>query len=162
MTRGPLEFDTCRDYVLPKLNAAGWSADRIHEQYTITDGRIVSVGRRHRRGKPLRADYLLEAAPGFPVAVVEAKRLFKLPGDGLQQAKRYAQLLDLPLAYSTNGTGIAEHDFDTGRETKLDQLPGPAEMWRRYRAWKGIVDDEQADRLTLLFQPRPSQLGLRR
>ncbi len=151
MTRGPLESDTCRDYVLPKLRAAGWDADRIHEQYTITDGRIVSAGRRHRRGKPLRADYLLEAAPGFPVAVVEAKRLFKLPGDGLQQAKRYAQLLDLPLAYSTNGKGVVEHDFDTGRETKLDRFPEPAEMWRRYRAWKGIVDDEQADRLTLPF-----------
>jgi type I restriction enzyme R subunit len=123
MRNRPLEKDTCRDYVVPALSRAGWLEDQVIEQYAVTDGRIVprphGAGRAHRRERELRADYLLEYSPGFAVAVVEAKRLHKLPGDGLQQAKRYAELLDLPLAYSTNGRGIVEHDYDTGEERNL-------------------------------------------
>ena len=119
-SRGPLEGDTCRDYVLPRLKAAGWTDDQIIEQYPITDGRIMTVGQRHRRDKPLRADYVLEYRPGVPVAVVEAKREHSIPAKGMQQARRYGQLLDLPLAYATNGKGIVEDDRDTGRER--DQL----------------------------------------
>ena len=92
MTR--LEKDTCRDYVLPRLKAAGWSDDQILEQFRITDGRISTVGTKHRRGAPLRADYVLEYGPGVPIAVVEAKREYSIPGKGLQQAKNYARLLD--------------------------------------------------------------------
>ncbi|MCL4291363.1 MAG: DEAD/DEAH box helicase family protein [Thermoleophilia bacterium] len=150
-SRGPLESDTCRDYVLPGLTAAGWNQDQVVEQYVIADGRIAPTARRHRRDRPLRADYLLEVEPGFAVAVVEAKREYKLPTDGLGQAKRYALRLGLPLAYSTNGKGIAEHDFDTGAETLLDAFPSPEEAWRRYRAWKGIVDDQRAEILRFPF-----------
>jgi len=141
---GPLEAETCRDYVVPRLRDAGWSEDRIVEQYPVTDGRIAVVRGKHRRGERLRADYLLEVEPGFAVAVVEAKREHRLPSDGLQQAMRYAELLDLPLAYSTNGTGIVEHDFDTGLQTALDRFPSPDEAWRRYRAWKGIAGEDAA------------------
>jgi type I restriction enzyme, R subunit len=153
---GPNERETCRDYVVPRLLAAGWTG-RIAEQYPITDGKIVPApgrgprARDHRRDKPLRADYVLEIGPGFPVAVVEAKREYKLPGDGLQQAMRYAQLLDLPFAYSTNGTRIVEHDYDTGIERDLAGFPTPDEIWRRYRKWKGIVDDSAAETLLLPF-----------
>lgn len=153
---GPLEKDTCRDYVVPHLEASGW-AGRVLEQYPVTDGKIVPVprreprGRDHRRDRPLRADYLLEIQPGVPVAVVEAKREYKLPGDGLQQAMRYAQMLDLPFAYGTNGKGIVEHDHDTGIERDLAAFPDPDELWRRYRKWKGIVDDTAADTLLLPF-----------
>ncbi len=136
---GPLESDTCRDYVIPKLEAAGWK-DRFIEQYPITDGRIIPKGRKYRRGKPLRADYVLEFEPNLPIAVVEAKRLFKIPGQGLQQAMNYAQLLDLPLAYSTNGQGVVEHDYDTGVERNLTGFPEPDELWQRYRAWKGLTE----------------------
>jgi len=103
--RGPLEADTCRDYVVPRLKAAGWSEDQIVEQYPVADGRILATRGRHRREKPLRADYLLEIAPGLGVGVVEAKREYKRPEDGFGQAVRYATMLDLPLAYSTNGKG---------------------------------------------------------
>ncbi|HTA13125.1 MAG TPA: DEAD/DEAH box helicase family protein [Solirubrobacteraceae bacterium] len=102
---GPLEKDTCRDYVLPRLKEAGWSDDQIQEQFRITDGRVVAVGKKHRRGDALRADYVLEYRPGVPVAVVEAKREYAIPGNGLQQAKDYARLLDLPFSYSTNADG---------------------------------------------------------
>lgn len=151
---GPLEKDTCRDYVVPRLEAAGWK-DRFVEQYRVTDGKIVPIPRRgkrrrdHKRDEPLRADYVLEYRPGLPLAVVEAKREHRLPGDGLQQGKRYAEMLHLSLAYSTNGKGIVEHDYDTGRETNLESFTSPDEMWRRYQAWKGIVE-EVATEATLL------------
>ena len=149
---GPLEKDTCRDYVLPRLTAAGWTDDQIQEQFPITDGRIITVGKRHRRGDALWADYVLEYRPGVPIAVVEAKREYSIPGKGLQQGKNYAQLLDLPFAYSTNGKGIVEDDRDTGIENdKLDAFPGPEELWSRYRAWKGIIDDSVADGLAVPF-----------
>jgi type I restriction enzyme, R subunit len=156
MMLGPLEKDTCRDYVVPRLESSGWSG-RVVEQYPVTDGKIVPVprrgprGRDHRRDRPLRADYVLEFAVGFPIAVVEAKREHKLPGDGLQQAMRYARMLDLPFAYATNGKGIVEHDFDTGVERDLAAFPTPEEMWRRYRASKGIVDSTAAESLLLPF-----------
>jgi type I restriction enzyme R subunit len=153
---GPLESETCRDYVVPRLKASGWDG-RLTEQYPVTDGKIVPVQRRgprardHRRERPLRADYALEVETGFPIAVVEAKREYKLPGDGLQQAMRYAQMLDLPFAYATNGKGIVEHDYDTGQERELAAFPTPVELWQRYRAWRGIVDDAAADVLLLPF-----------
>jgi len=127
------------------------------EQYPVTDGKIVPVprrgprGRDHRRDRPLRADYVLEVEPGFAVAVVEAKRAYKLPADGLQQAMRYARMLDIPFAYATNGEGIVEHDFDSGLESELARFPTRDELWRRYRTWKGIVDDTVADTLLLPF-----------
>lgn len=153
-----LEKDTCRDYIVPALRRAGWGDDRVIEQYPVTDGRIVPRphggarhSRTHRRERELRADYLLEYAPGFAVAVVEAKRSHKLPADGLQQAKRYAELLDLPLAYSSNGGGIVEHDYDTGLERNLTEFPSPAAMFARFRAWKGIADERVARDLYLPF-----------
>lgn len=145
-SRGPLEKDTCRDFVLPLLTRAGWTSDQIQEQFPITAGRIVTVGKKHRRGDALWADYVLEYVPGVPIAVVEAKREYSIPGKGLQQAKNYGGLLDLPLAYSTNGKGIVEDDRDTGKENDgLTSFPTPEEAWDRYRRWKGIVDETTAD-----------------
>jgi type I restriction enzyme R subunit len=149
---GPPEKDTCRDYVLPRLKAAGWSEDQIQEQFRITDGRVIAVGKKHRRGNALRADYVLEYRPGVPVAVVEAKREYAIPGNGLQQAKDYAQLLDLPFAYATNGKGIVEDDRDTGLENdELAAFPGPEELWTRYRTWKGITEDSVANGVVVPF-----------
>lgn len=95
---------------------------------------------------------MLEYQPGVPIAVVEAKRANTTPGKGLQQAKNYAQLLDVPFSYSTNGRGIIEDDRDTGIETgTLIGFPSPDALWSRYRAWKGIVVDSVADGLLLPF-----------
>ncbi len=152
MPGGPLEKDTCRDYVLPLLKAAGWTDDQIDEQFPITAGRVITVGSKHRRGAALRADYVLEFEPGVPIAVVEAKREYAIPGKGLQQAKNYAGLLDLPFAYSTNGKGIVEDDRSTGLETdKLTSFPSPNALWTRYRGWRGIVSDSVAEGLLLPF-----------
>ena len=89
------EADTCRVYVLPKLYGAGWSDDQIQEQHSFTDGRIVPTAKRIRRLKQKRADYRLRYTRDFPIAVVEAKASYKTAGEGLQQAKQYAEILDL-------------------------------------------------------------------
>ncbi len=141
------EADTCRKYVLPKLYAAGWNDDQINEQKSFTDGRIVPVGPRGRRKPCKRADYLLRYARDFMLAVVEAKAAYRLPGDGLQQAKDYAAILGLKFAYSTNGHGIVEFDFTTGKEGELDIFPKPAELWERFRASEKIEDEETANGL---------------
>src|SRR5713226_6667414 len=132
------EADTCRKYVLPKLYAAAWDDDRISEQRTITDGRIVVAGNRTIRRPQKRVDYLLRYRPDFSIAVVEAKAAYKNPGDGLQQAKEYAQILGLKFAYATNGHGIVEHDFTTGRDNDLETFPSPDELWQRLKQTENI------------------------
>jgi len=93
------------------------------EQKTFTDGRIWLAGERAHRGVQKRADYLLRYTRDFTIAVAEAKAAYKLPGDGLQQAKEYAEFLGLKFAYSTNGHGIIEFDYITGQERELDTFP---------------------------------------
>jgi len=140
------EADTCRRYVLPKLYAAGWSDEQINEQKTFTDGRIIVAGSKVRRLAQKRADYLLRYRRDFPIAVVEAKSIYAKPGDGLQQAKDYAQILGLKFAYATNGHGIIEHDFLTGRDNDVEGFPAPDELWGRIRGSEGI-DDATAERV---------------
>jgi type I restriction enzyme R subunit len=144
------EADTCRDYILPKLFAAGWK-EKIREQVTFTDGRIHPVGTKHVRKRGRRSDYLLMAQPDFPIAVVEAKRAFKKPGDGLQQAMDYGQILDLKFAYSSNGQGITEHDFITGAERELSEFPGPEELWGRLKGTYQFPTDTEANDLLFPF-----------
>ena len=105
------EADTCRKLVTPKIYAAGWTDEQISEQKTFTDGRIIVVGNRIRRRKQKRADYLLRLTRDFPIAIVEAKAKYRTAGEGLQQAKDYAEILDLKFAYATNGHVIIEFDF---------------------------------------------------
>lgn len=143
------EADTCRKLVVPKLQEAGWD-DRPHainEQRTFTDGRIVFVVGKARRGKQKRADYVLRYSPDFPIAVVEAKARYRHAADGLQQAKDYAEVLGLKFAYATNGAEIVEFDYTTGIERILDAFPGPGELWARQRAAEGLDDPVAAERL---------------
>jgi len=145
------EADTCRKYVLPKLYDAGWTDDQISEQKYFTDGRIVPVGKGHVRKIGKRADYLLRYRPDFWIAVVEAKAAYKKPGDGMQQAMEYAEILDLKFAYATNGRGIEEHDFTTGKQTSLDAFPPPEELWQRLRSDQGLADEAEANDLLFPF-----------
>ncbi len=97
----PTEADTCRKFVVPLLQVAGWDAEphSIAEQRSITDGRIVSVGKGFIRRPPKRVDYLLRFRRDFPIAIVEAKAEYKAASDDLQQAKDYAEMLGLKFAY---------------------------------------------------------------
>jgi len=142
------EADTCRRYVLPKLYEAGWSDDQISEQKTFTDGKIVVLGDKVQRRKTKRADYILRISRNFPIAVIEAKAAYKNPGDGLQQAKEYAEILGLKFSYSTNGHGIIEHDYITGLERRLARLPSPKELWDRLKENEGITSDVEDKLLT--------------
>jgi len=137
------EADTCRKYVLPKLIEAGWDDEpqSFTEQKTFTDGRIIVIGRKIKRQKQKRADYLLRYTRDFMIAVVEAKAAYKLPGDGLGQAKEYAEILGLKFAYSTNGHGIIEFDYLSGKEREVKSFPTPAELWTRLQAAQKFDDN---------------------
>lgn len=128
------EDETCRTFVLPTLASAGWRNDQIRPQYRINEGRLVATLRYHAHSEPLIADYVLEYGPDLPIGVVEAKRTRAHAADGIEQAKRYAQRLDLPFAYATNGRVIYEIDLVTGRQAEVDRFPSPDELWARHLA----------------------------
>jgi len=96
----PTEADTCRKLVVPKLLATGWDNEphSIAEQRTITDGRVVPVGKGFIRKPPKRVDYLLRYTRDFNLAVVEAKAGYKTAADAVQQARAYAEMLQLKFA----------------------------------------------------------------
>lgn len=143
------EADTCRKFVVPKLQALGWDNEphSIAEQRTVTDGRIIPTGRGFVRKPPKRVDYLLRYTRDFPLAVIEAKPTYKSAGDAVQQAKQYAEMLGLKFAYATNGHEIIEYDYFTGVEQSCADYPSPAELWERYRTGSGLAEPEQAKQL---------------
>ena len=126
------EEDIKLNYITPSLQS-GWS-DHITMETKITDGKINLRGNMVVRGTPKRADYLLYLNDGKPIAVVEAKDNNHTVSHGLQQAMEYAQMMDLPFAYSSNGDGFCEHDFLTGKETmiSIDEFPSQEELIARY------------------------------
>lgn len=146
------EADTCRKHVVPLLQKAGWDAEpyAIAEQRSITDGRIVPFGKGFVRKKNKRADYLLKYRRDKPLAVLEAKAHYKQAADGMQQAKEYAELLDLKFCYASNGQEILEFDFFTGVEREITEYPQPEELWRRYLKGCGIKD---AGRIEQMLTP---------
>ena len=134
------EADTCRMYVLPKLYEAGWTDEQINEQHTFTNGRVIPTAKRVRRGPQKRADYRLRYTRDFPIAIVEAKASYKTAGKRLQQAKEYAEILDLKFAYAANGKEIIEFDFLTGLERSVNTFPSPAELWCRLRPLRRLPE----------------------
>lgn len=132
------ESDTCRKHVVPRLQAQGWDNEPflIGEQRIISNpkGKIRIVAGKVVRGAPKKPDYILYFRQDFPLAVVEAKASYKKPGEGMAQAKDYAELLNLKFAYATNGETIREFDFITGLEIDRDDFPTPAELWNRLNA----------------------------
>lgn len=129
------EADTCRKYVVPRLQEKGWDDEPylIGEQRVISNpkGKIRIVAGKVVRGTPKKPDYLLYYRQDFPIAVVEAKANYKKPGDGMGQAKNYAKILGLKFAYATNGETIREFDFLTGLETDVEDFPAPEILWQR-------------------------------
>ena len=124
------EADTCRKFVVPGLQEAGWDTAPhvINEQRTFTDGRILFARGKARRGPQKRADYLLRYRPDFPIAVVEAKAHYRLAGDGMQQAKEYAEILGLKFAYATKrhrDHRVRLHDRHRAHRHRLPQARRP-------------------------------------
>ena len=149
------EADTCRKFVVPKLQEAGWDdpPHAINEQRTFTDGRIVFVGGKARRGKQKRADYVLRYRQDFPIAVVEAKARYKDAAEGLQQARDYAEILGLKFAYATNGVEIIEVDYTNGVERAVSTFPLPEELWQRQLTSDGLTDDTVVQKLLTPMYP---------
>ena len=143
------EQDICSKFILPALVKAGWDLQRqIREQYYFTDGRITIRGKTVVRGERKRVDFLLYQHSHLPLALVEAKDNNHSVGAGMQQALGYAEALDAPFVYSSNGDGWLEHDrlAKSGaieRELTLDQFPSPAELSLRYQKAKGLVPEQE-------------------
>ncbi len=147
------EADIRTQFITPAIVGAGgakWDlATQVREEVTFTKGRVIVRGRTVRRGEAKKADYLLYYRPNIPLAVVEAKDNNHAVGAGMPQALDYAETLDVPFAYSSNGDAFLEHDRTvTGgtvtREIPLDQFPSPAELWTRYCRAKGLSAAQEA------------------
>ena len=121
------EAETCLELIDPALKAAGWGKvenSRIRCE-VIAPGRLVGSG---KRANPEKADYVL-VYRGEKLAVIEAKKRDLPDTEGLQQAKKYAEKLDTPFAYSTNGLRIYQVEMKTGQESYIDRYPTPDELW---------------------------------
>jgi type I restriction enzyme, R subunit len=117
------ERDICTKFVTPALQSAGWDIhSQIREEVTFTKGRVIVRGRLATRGEPKRADYILYHKPNIPIALIEAKDNKHTIGAGMQQALGYAETLDLPFVFSTNGDGFLEHDR-TREKGPLERIP---------------------------------------
>jgi len=156
------ERDICTKFITPAIQQAGWLQHQFREEVNLTDGRVMVRGKLAARirnpdakGGPKRADYVLYARPGVPIAIVEAKQARFKVGHGMQQALAYAEMLDAPFAISSNGDGFLLHDR-TGltqpveRELQLHEFPALTELWSLYQQWKGLTDPKAT---TLVEQP---------
>src|SRR6266487_5963398 len=147
------EADIRTKFITPAIagpNGSKWNVmtQMLEERY-FTKGRIIVRGKTVQRGEAKKADYILFYKPNIPIAVIEAKDNNHSVGSGMQQALNYAETLDVPFAYSSNGDGFVEHDR-TGkaatpeRDLSLKDFPAPDELWARYCKAKGFTTDQQA------------------
>lgn len=139
------EEDIKHRYITPAIEQKGWNKQHIRMEYAFTDGRVIFDGNIHARKAQKRADYLLFDHNHQPIAVVEAKDANKPVGGGMQQAIEYAEILDVPFAYSSNGEGFVEHDFLTGKEANIsiDKFPTPDELHIRLLNHKKLTMEQQ-------------------
>ena len=138
------ESDICAKYITPAIIDAGWDeALQIRREVSFTKGRIIVRGKLHTRGEQKRADYILYYKANIPLAVIEAKDNKHSVGSGMQQALNYAETLDIPFVFSSNGDGFLCHDRTglaalTEQELSLANFPSPTELWQRYCHYKGL------------------------
>ncbi len=143
------EQDICSKYILPALTGAGWDLQKqIREQYSFTAGRIIVHGKIVFRGEKKRADFVLYHRGHLPLAIIEAKDNNHPVGAGMQQALEYAEALDIPFVYSSNGDAFLEHDRlarsePIEREIKLNEFPSPDVLYNRYVKAKGITAEQE-------------------
>ncbi|MFN2111352.1 MAG: type I restriction endonuclease, partial [Anaerolineae bacterium] len=143
------EQDICLRFITPAIEKAGWDRTQIRRELTLTAGRVIVRGRMTVRGEQKRADYVLFHKPGLPLAVVEAKDGTHSVGSGMQQALGYAEMLDVPFVFSSNGQGFLFHDATAAklggemeREIGLDEFPSPEDLLDRWRQYKGLAHEQ--------------------
>ena len=153
------ERDIITKFILPAIRQSGWDTQKqIREEVTFTDGRIIVKGKQIKRGERKRADIILYYKHNIPVAVIEAKDNNHTPGDGMQQALDYANILDIPVAISSNGDSfIVQYRKNCGKiksdgnpvvteEITLEGFPNPDELWNCYKRYNSLENgnSEQA------------------
>jgi len=144
MRKNFTEADIKTKYILPAIINAGWDLQtQVREEVSFTHGRIIVRGKMAARGTSKRADYILYYKPNIPLAIIEAKDDNHQLGDGMQQALEYAEILDIPFVFTSNGTGFRFHDKSgtseqIERDIPLDCLPSPQELWKRYKKYRNI------------------------
>lgn len=148
------EEDIKLQYITPAIQAK-WGPDRITMETKITDGRINLKGNIVIREKPKKADYVLYLNKNKPIAIVEAKDNNHSISYGLQQAITYAQMQDIPFAYSSNGDGFQEHDLLTGLERTLsmDEFPTVEELTLRWETESNGGEGLSTDEKKVIGQP---------
>lgn len=150
------EAETRSRLIRPAFVRAGWEEKQISEEVPFTAGRIMVRGKTISRGEKKRADFILYYKNNLPIAVVEAKDISHTISAGIQQALEYADILDIPFVYSSNGEGFVEHDkLAVGaieKELSLEAFPSPDELYQRYCKAKGIAQ-ESATALIQEYHP---------
>lgn len=143
------ERDICTKLITPAIEAEGWDIQtQMREEVYFTKGQVIVRGKTIKRGEAKRADYILFYKPNIPIAIIEAKDNNHSVGDGMQQALDYAEILDVPFAFSSNGDAFLAHDR-TGtaavveEELRLDAFPAPAVLWDRYCQWKNFAEPQR-------------------
>jgi type I restriction enzyme R subunit len=132
------ERDICTKYITPALVSSGWDIHlQMREEFALTNGRVIVRGQLHTRAKNKRADYALFYKPGIPIAIIEAKDNNHSVSDGMQQALRYGEMLNVPFVFSSNGDGFLFHnniakDGKLEYEIAMDKFPSPETLWRMW------------------------------
>lgn len=139
MNSGLTEAEVCMR-IDKMLYGQGWDVEHILRERPITDGSIAPDGRSGKRNPPLKPDYILCLEQNFAAAVIEAKSSKMHPGDGMQQAIKYARMLGVNLAYATNGEQIYEYDFTTGKERTVSSFPTMAELRQKLQQSLDLPD----------------------
>ncbi|MCB0489939.1 MAG: DEAD/DEAH box helicase family protein [Cyclobacteriaceae bacterium] len=143
------ERDICTKFINPALVRSGWDMQlQVLEEFAFTHGRIYVKGKLTARGEKKRADYILFYKPGIPVAIIEAKDNHHPLGGGMQQGLKYAEILDVPCVFSSNGDGFLFHDRtikdgQIEKELPLEEFPTPHQLWLRYKVFKGLESSEE-------------------
>ena len=141
------ERDICTKFITPALEAAGWDMlKQFREEVNFTDGRIIVRGKLSTRGKKKRADYILYFKPNIPIGIIEVKDNNHEVSAGMQQGLEYADILNLPFVFATNGDRFIFHDKtnlqNIETEIAFENFPSPELLWNKYLAFKGIQTEE--------------------
>jgi type I restriction enzyme, R subunit len=144
------ERDICTKYITPALERSGWDiVTQVREEFPLTKGRIIVRGKLHTRAQHKRVDYVLFYKPNIPIAVIEAKENNHALGDGMQQALGYADMLQVPFVFSSNGDGFLFHnkiatDGIIERELSLDEFPTAESLWESWSLHRGITGKQES------------------
>ena len=151
------EEDIKLRYITPAIQNKGWSVQDItmETKIKLTDGKVNIKGNFVVRERPKYADYMLYYNRATPIAIVEAKDANHSVSFGMQQAKEYASMMDIPFAFSSNGFGFQEYDFLTGKERTLtmDQFPTKDELYARFIHESNDGNGLSGEELKVIDQP---------